>query len=262
LIQNAETVYNNIINSVSEDLKDKYRTSSEKNVAKIKEYFISIQPSLSVGNGAQVMYQTTVQNNVYYEVIKIIDNDSSIIFNSILEPIDEVIAVIPDSYTNILDLKPISEEEQLAQLEMFYNEKYPEAAAAKEDLLNLGFEDAKFTTSFDGISVYATRPSKSVAFEKGIVDEVMVFIRDGWLSEASLIGCISKSDFLNYGKNLMQSYVEELEFIIQNDFVLEYDMGLGSYENVTDDWEFYFSLDELEVDDVSLVTISLTAKKH
>ena len=79
---------------------------------------------------------------------------------------------MPNKSVNITNLKPLTEDEQAAQLESFYEAKYPAASKMKKYLGTIGYSDIKYSTSLDGISLYGTRPSKSLDLDYSIVDEI------------------------------------------------------------------------------------------
>lgn len=262
LKNNVDTIYDEIITSVSEEMQNKYKSSREKNTQKLNEFFLGLQEDLSIGEGAAITYQNKYVDGVYSELLSISDNSKNIVLNTTISPSGEVVVSVPENYIDIIDLKPISEEEERLQLDEFYAIKYPEAAQMKANLTGIGYENPKYTTSLDGISLYGTRASKSLGFDYGVVDEIVVDFMDGWLSEVTMISCFSEKDFDMYGMGVLNTYIEEMEYLIDDDFLIEIGDGIGYYENIMEDWEFYVTVSELEIKNSGLVTVELVAKQH
>ena len=262
LINNVSTIYDEMISSAPEEMQNKYKSSREKNTQKLTAFFTGLQDNLSIADGAKLSYKNKYVDGVYQDVFSISDNTKNISLNVTITPNNEGSVVIPENHIGILDLKPISEEEQRLQLDEFYAMKYPEAAQMRANLVGIGYDSPKYTTSLDGISLYGTRGSKSMGFDYGVVDEIVVDFMDGWLSEVTMISCFSEKDFEMYGVGVLNTYIEEMEYLIDDDFLIEIGDGVGYYENIMDDWEFYVTVSELEIKDSGLVTVELVAKQH
>lgn len=259
---NVNTIYDEIIAGVPENMQNKYKSSREKNTKKLVEYFNSLASDLALGDNANVVLKNKLVDGVYQETLSFIDSTKNIVISTSMSQTGTAGIPIPENYVNITDLKPLSQKEQAAQLEVFFEKNYPKAAEMKKDLLTLGYDEATYTTSLDGITLYTTRPSKSLNFNYGIVDEISIELMGEWLSEISIVSCVSKEDYQLYGQAAINKYIEEMEGLINADFLIEIGDGLGSYENIVEAWEFYATISEITIKDKGLVTIELTAKQH
>lgn len=257
----ANTIYDEVVSKAPADLQTKYKTSREKNITKMNTFFDSLKEELVINENAVLSVKNKLIDGVYTENVSFVDSGKNISFTITVQAAENTLT-IPENIININELKPISEEEQREQLNEFYAAKYPEAAQMKTDLISIGYENPKYTTALAGVSLYATRESKSLGFDYGIVDEVVVEFLDGWLSEVTMVSCFSEKDFEMYGISALGTYIEEMEFLIDDDFLIEIGDGVGYYENILEDWEFYVTVSELNVQESGLVTVELVAKQH
>lgn len=258
----VDAIYDEIIAGVPENMQNKYKSSREKNTKKLVDYFNDLSADLTLGEGANVVVKTKVADGVYQEVLSFVDATKNITVQTSMTQTGTTEIVVPEAYINITELKPLSQKEQAAQLESFFEKNYPKAAEMKKDLLALGYDEATYTTSLDGITLYTTRPSKSLNFNYGIVDEISIELMGEWLSEVSIVSCVSKEDYELYGQSVINNYIEEMQGLINADFLIEIGDGLGAYENIMEAWEFYATISEITIKDKGLVTIELTAKQH
>lgn len=261
LYNNAGTIYDDIVQSVDEELQNKYKSSKQKNTEKLQTFILNLKEKYKLTDTASFLYQNKLDNGIYQEHIELKDGDTNLILNIKISAGENTIT-IPNKSVNITNLRPLTEEEQSAQLESFYEAKYPAASKMKKYLGTIGYSDIKYSTSLDGISLYGTRPSKSLDLDYSIVDEIDIVYLESWLSEVRMIGCFSKNDFNMYGMEAIKMYIDEMQEIINDEFILDFEDVDGSYENITEKWEFYATIENVTIKDNGLVMVELIAKQH
>ena len=65
-----------------------------------------------------------------------------------------------------------------------------------------------------------------------------------------------------YGMEAIKIYVDEMQEIINDEFILDFEDVDGSYENITEKWEFYATIENVTIKDNGLVMVELIAKQH
>lgn len=260
-IEDADNIYDEIVNSVEERLQNKYKSNKQKSVDKMVAFLTRLKSRLEITNNASFSYQNMYSDGVYHEYIALKDDDTNLVLNYKITASDTRLDV-PTDFINIASLKPLPVADQEAQLEKFYETKYPDAANMKKHLLSIGYDNVRYSTSLDGIRLYGTRPSKSSEFEFSTVDEIEIEYLDSWLAEVRMVGCFSKADFEMYGMGAIQSYIDDIQGIIEDDFVIVFEDVDGVYENVMENWEFYATVENIDINDLGLVVIELIAKQH
>ena len=133
IYNNAGTIYDDIVQSVDEELQNKYKSSKQKNTEKLQTFILNLKEKYKLTDAASFVYQNKLDNGIYQEHIELKDGDTNLILNVKITAGENTITM-PNKSVNITNLKPLTEDEQAAQLESFYEAKYPAASKMKKYL--------------------------------------------------------------------------------------------------------------------------------
>ena len=265
VINNIDNIYNEIVSATSEEYQAKLNSTREKNTKKLKETILNHKNKFVFTDYSSLIftYKNSGNNGSIAEIITIMNGETPIFsLNVTTSPAEATEILIPEDFINISAMAPLDEEEQAKQLDDFFNKKYPKASEIKADMLSIGYSNAKYTTSLNGISIYASRDSKSAGIAYSVIDEINVVMQDDWISEVVMVSCISKKDFDTFGMPTINEYISEMEQIIGDTFILEIGDGIGYYENILEGWEFSADIKDISINNEGIITVKLVAKQH
>jgi len=242
---NAENIFNDyykISDANTKKLMDVSKENAIKQIQTLADLAIKNINSTDFSK-LTLTYSNVLDKKVFQELLKIenMDGDFISIQNTINDAGTTQVKVPKDTISvNDIDLMGTDKnsDKDSAQMDEFYQTKYPEADRIKKIIKTQNYTNPQLSTSIKEVTIYAIRDSRSIDMKNNISDEISVVVNDDYLSKVTITNSFSLTDYNLYGDVLIENAKKEMSEIIGTTFGVETKNEFGKYENITTKWGF------------------------